>query len=346
MGHTISIIVVTLNEERHLARLKAALDALVVPAGVEMETILVDGGSTDRTVAIGREKGFTRVVALENASIPVCRNRGVAAAAGDLLAFVDGDCEPSHDWIEVALPWLEETQPTVVGWPVVPPEPMSWVQRAWHAHWTHKNLNLETHGGRPCVLHESFRLITTRNMLLNRQVFDQLHGFDELLPTGEDTDFAFRAYIEGLRVVAVPALKVVHHGEPRTLAQFFGQQVWHANRRSFRKIIAAGGVRVGANAVLFSALFAASLLLAAASPVAALVTRSARAALLLTPMMVLLCAPSIVISWRARDLSLIIPLCVLYGAYGLARLWDLVRPSPKKPNWKPSPPSTPNARMP
>ena len=52
--HVLSIMVVVLNEAQHVAGLKAALDHLHLPEGWSLETILIDGGSRDGTVAAAR----------------------------------------------------------------------------------------------------------------------------------------------------------------------------------------------------------------------------------------------------------------------------------------------------
>ena len=213
----LSIICVALNEEARIPCWKAAVDELVVPAGWSVETVLIDGGSTEGTVEAAREARVDRVEELAGASIPRCRNRGAGLATGDVLAYLDADCEPASDWLVQSVHWFAGEAPTLVGWPAAPPDPPTWVQRAWHTHWLAKNPAWIELKGRRVVLHQAFRLLTTRNLLLNRQAFQALGGFDESLVTGEDTDLAFRAHHLGLRVVADPALRVTHHGDPATL---------------------------------------------------------------------------------------------------------------------------------
>jgi GT2 family glycosyltransferase len=334
MAQTLSIIVVTLNEARHVARLKSAIDRLNCPAEVEVETLLVDGGSRDGTPRIAREAGFTKVIELPGASIPVCRNRGLADAAGEWIAFLDGDCVPAADWLSTAWSVLRQTGPAIIGWPVLPPRPGTWVQDAWHAHWTNKNRRREEFGGRSVVRHEAFRLITTRNLVMPRRVATQLNGFDENLPTGEDTDFAFRAHVRGVPVLGVPDLLVTHHGEPATLREFFRQQLWHANRRSYGRIVSARGGWLGGNAVLFSFAFLAGLLLSIAGAVLAPTTRTPAWLVLLLPLIGLVVGPALRMAWIARQARLFVPLCILYATYGLARSLDLAGFFRSKPTWK------------
>ena len=95
--HVLSVMVVSLNEAPHLANLKAALDRLQRPPGWRLETILVDGGSTDNSVDVARQAGFDECAVLPGASIPVCRNQALRMARGNALAFLDGDCVPARD---------------------------------------------------------------------------------------------------------------------------------------------------------------------------------------------------------------------------------------------------------
>ena len=82
---TISVVMPVLEEER---RIGAALAALTALAGLH-EVIVVDGGSTDRTVAIAREAG-ARIVTAPRGRGPQL-NAGAAAATGDVLLFLHAD---------------------------------------------------------------------------------------------------------------------------------------------------------------------------------------------------------------------------------------------------------------
>ncbi|HNS81862.1 MAG TPA: glycosyltransferase, partial [Kiritimatiellia bacterium] len=102
MNQVLSIIVVALNEEGPLPRLKQAIDALLCHTSVAIETILVDGGSRDGTVEAAKLVGFSKIIVLPGANIPVCRNAGLKTAAGSWIAFLDADCEPAEDWLQQA----------------------------------------------------------------------------------------------------------------------------------------------------------------------------------------------------------------------------------------------------
>lgn len=107
----------------HLANLKAALDRLQRPPGWRLETILVDGGSTDNSVDVARQAGFDECAVLPGASIPVCRNQALRMARGNALAFLDGDCVPARDWLMHAAPWLLKPTPSCSATPCARPKP-------------------------------------------------------------------------------------------------------------------------------------------------------------------------------------------------------------------------------
>jgi len=330
--HVLSVMVVALNEAKHLPGLKDALDHLRLPEGWSLETILVDGGSRDGTVEAAREAGFDECLVHPGASIPVCRNHALRAARGSAFAFLDGDCVPDRHWLEHAAPWLLKPAPVLLGYPVTPPESGNWIQHSWHAHWHHKNPAARQGDAAPVVA-EAFRLITTRNMLFNRALLGVVPAFDESLTTGEDTDFAFRAAQAGCEVVALPSLRVAHLGEPATLRQYYRQQLWHANRKAYGTILKSSRGKAGANAIYFSVAFLGSLLLAFLGVVLALLF-TPWTLFLLAPLVAVTAGPAALIADRANSPILFLRLTVLYFLYGFARSVDLVGLSPRKKSWK------------
>lgn len=92
----ISVVVCSLNGERHLGRCLAALAAQRHDA---YEVIVVDDGSTDATGSIALAAGV-RVVRHETArGLSAARNAGLALARGEIVAFTDDDCDPATGWL-------------------------------------------------------------------------------------------------------------------------------------------------------------------------------------------------------------------------------------------------------
>jgi glycosyltransferase involved in cell wall biosynthesis len=85
----ISVIIPAKNAE---ATLGATLDSVAGQAGVQVETIVVDDGSTDRTreIAAGHAAA-PRIVVGPGAGAAAARNAGFAASTGQTIVFLDGD---------------------------------------------------------------------------------------------------------------------------------------------------------------------------------------------------------------------------------------------------------------
>src|SRR5689334_11021549 len=93
-----SVIINTYNRAPYLRRLLAALARL---QGPPFEIIIVNGPSTDGTAALLDEyRGRVKVIDCPTANLSLSRNLGIAAAAGDIVAFIDDDALPIDDhWL-------------------------------------------------------------------------------------------------------------------------------------------------------------------------------------------------------------------------------------------------------
>nr|QQZ51592.1 glycosyltransferase [Phenylobacterium glaciei] len=96
----VSVVIRTLNEAKHLPALLEGIRGQVYEGG-EIETVIVDSGSTDGTLEIARSFGVNLVhIAKEDFSFGRSLNVGCQAAAGEALVFVSGHCVPASDrWI-------------------------------------------------------------------------------------------------------------------------------------------------------------------------------------------------------------------------------------------------------
>ncbi len=94
----ISVIVPVFNVEKYLSR---CISSIVNQTYKNLEIILIDDGSTDKSLKICKdwEKRDNRikVISQENKGVSSARNRGLSIAKGDYLSFIDGDDEINID---------------------------------------------------------------------------------------------------------------------------------------------------------------------------------------------------------------------------------------------------------
>jgi rSAM/selenodomain-associated transferase 2 len=84
----ISVVIPSLNEE---TRIGSVVDQLAADASAPYEIVISDGGSTDGTIAIARDRNIRIVSSAPGRGHQIAS--GVAAAAGDIFWFVHADSE-------------------------------------------------------------------------------------------------------------------------------------------------------------------------------------------------------------------------------------------------------------
>ncbi len=303
----LSIIIPCLNEERRLGPTLEALKQQSAPAEV-FEVIVVDGGSSDTTTALAHEAGV-RVVQSDR-GLGRQRNTGARNASAEWIAFIDADCTASPHWVAEALRFIAAGSADVVVGPVLVPESGVWVERAWGKHLEMRRRTAP----KTCRI---YRFLSTQNFIVHRRAFEKVGGLDENLTSAEDNVFACRLWQEGFHLAYDENLIVWHRGEPKSIRDFFMQQVWHSNRQVWRRIEAHGyGGRAFWYGILHAACVAALLLGTVAGIFAssALLPATILFGYLLIPL-----ALSVRTAWVTRSLDQMPSLAALYLIYGLAR---------------------------
>jgi glycosyltransferase involved in cell wall biosynthesis len=87
----VGVVTPTLNAERYLERTLESIWAQQ-SEGVEIEHVVVDGRSTDRTVAIA-ERYPSRVIVAKDGGMYEAVNRGLAAVDGAIVGYINADDE-------------------------------------------------------------------------------------------------------------------------------------------------------------------------------------------------------------------------------------------------------------
>lgn len=204
----VSICVTVFNEEKSIGPL---LDSLLAQSKNADEIVIVDGGSTDKTIEIINhyQKRFNGIKLLkEKCSRAEGRNLSVEIAKNEIVAMTDAGCVARHDWlknlcaplanpeIEVAAGFYEMTGGTPVS-------------RAMAVFL----------GTGPSDFDITF-LPSTRSIAFRKEVWEKVGGFpQENGNSAEDTYFNYRLLKHAVKMARVKNA-VVEWGMPETIGQF------------------------------------------------------------------------------------------------------------------------------
>ncbi len=206
----VTFVIPALNVEDTIVQCLEAIFAQ--KTDMPFEVILLDNGSTDRTVEIA--KGFdVWVFKRPGLSVAALRNLGAKLSKGDIIAYVDADCIISDDWLETATRHFNSPEVGAVGSPTLLPDNATWVQKAWYCQ--RKSIDEPVY----------VEWLPTENLLVRKDVFCKVGGFNEELITCEDVDFCYRIN-EHCKILCDPAIRSIHLGEARSLKHFFKKEFW------------------------------------------------------------------------------------------------------------------------
>src|SRR5881275_1900251 len=209
----ISVVVCTYNGASTIRDTLEALRDLDYPA---FEVIVVNDGSTDETGQIASTYPY-RVIDEENQGLSRARNTGIAAATGEIVAFIDDDAYPDPHWLRfLALSFMEGNY-AAVGGPNLAPSNDGWRADA-----------IANAPGGPNAVLISDRIaehIPGCNMAFRKEALEAVGGFDPRFRTaGDDVDLCWRLRDRG-DVIGYSAAAVVWHHRRRSLRAYWKQQV-------------------------------------------------------------------------------------------------------------------------
>jgi glycosyltransferase involved in cell wall biosynthesis len=216
-GPKISVIIPTYNRAAFLA---AAVDSVRQQGCSPVEIIIVDDGSSDDTARLVRSLGANlRYVYQTNQGPAAARNRGLALAEGDFLAFLDTDDAWPGGRLHSMLRHLEQDDALqlVLG---------------------HIEMQQQRTSG------EDFRLVAAGERVLlwclgaalfRRSAFDRVGPFDANLRFSEDLDWYLKAMEFGLPMQVVPEIALHYrlHEDNMTRDRLaVRSSIFHALKRS------------------------------------------------------------------------------------------------------------------
>jgi GT2 family glycosyltransferase len=246
----VSIIIPTRDKVDYLKR---TIDSLLrhtdYPA---FEIILVDNDSSQPETLKYYEKLRldSRVTILdyrEKFNFSRANNIGARHAAGEILLFLNNDMEILHaDWLEEMVRWAERPEIGVVGAKLLYPD--NTIQHAgvivgMEGHASHVFYGArEKEGGvfGSVDWYRNFTAITGACMMLRREVFESIGGFDEkYILAFSDIELCIRAIDHGYRVMYTPYARL-HHYEGRSRGDHIPSNDIRVGIEDFKPLVERG----------------------------------------------------------------------------------------------------------
>ena len=177
----VSVIIPALNEEKNIEATLCSIKGQDYKG--EVELIVADGKSTDKTVAIAKKYG-AKVVVEPTRTIAAGRQAGAKIAKGDIFLYTDADTLVDPQWIRRMVDAFSDPK-VGVAYGVIQPRDASWIE-------------FHLIGGSSTLAAWSLNLVgldyvSGNNMAIRSSVFKKIGGFNISLKTGEDTDIVQRA---------------------------------------------------------------------------------------------------------------------------------------------------------
>jgi glycosyltransferase involved in cell wall biosynthesis len=208
----VSVVIPAFDAERFLGE---SIESVLAQTYAPLETIVVDDGSSDETAAVARSYEGVTVVAQDNAGPSAARNRGFAASRGALIAFHDSDDLMTPDKLEVQAGVLID-EPEVGC--VLAEQELLVEPGAELPFWVEGSKVQTIMPPRPPEL-EDEPLVHPMTMVVRREVFERIGGFDESMRAAEDFDWMLRASEEGIEIARLSAVLLRRRVHPDSLTQ-------------------------------------------------------------------------------------------------------------------------------
>ncbi|PWB50262.1 MAG: family 2 glycosyl transferase [Anaerolineales bacterium] len=202
---TVSIVIRACNEEQHIGKL---LDGIAHQSIQDVETILVDSGSTDHTLEIAAAYPVQVVhIQPDEFTFGYSLNRGISESHGEYIVIASAHIYPVYpDWLECLLKPFTDPQVALTYGKQRGNACNKFSEQQIFHHWYPEH-------SQP---HQPYPFCNNANAAIRRSVW-QSHHYDETLPGLEDLAWAHQIMAQGHAISYTAEAEVVHiHDETPT----------------------------------------------------------------------------------------------------------------------------------
>jgi len=210
----VTVVVPAYNSATTIGPCLESLLAQDYPSG-RYEIIVVDNNSSDNTSAVVREYPVRLAFERKFQTPGAARNRGIALAEAEIIAFIDSDCTAEKAWLQNLVRPFRDPAVGVAGGRIASQEPDSSLVEAFLAQ-VKVTSEERFHPSEP-------KGFPTGNVAYRQSALDQVGIFDAAMPGGEDVDLAWRVQAYGGYLGVYVPDAVAYHKHRSTLAGLFHQ---------------------------------------------------------------------------------------------------------------------------
>lgn len=229
MSDSVSVVIPTYNRRPVVAR---AIESVLAQTHGGFELIVVDDGSDDGTAeSLKRYGAAVSVLCQPHRGVAAARNFGVACSRGRYLAFLDSDDLWLPRKLELQLAFMQ-AHPDVR---ICQTEEL-WIRRGVRANPRKRHRKPSGDIFRPSL---ELCLVSPSSVMITRELFDRVGGFDETFEACEDYDLWLRVALD-TEVPLIPEPLVVKIGGHEDQ---LSRTVWGPDRfrvRALRKLLQNG----------------------------------------------------------------------------------------------------------
>lgn len=209
MRPLVSVIIPTYNRWPMIVE---AVGSTLAQSFKNFELIVVDDGSTDGTAEkLQRCGAHVRVISRPRGGVATARNQGVRVARGQYVAFLDSDDLWLPKKLEIQTAFMVKHSEIEI----------CQTEEIWIRHGVRVNPKKKHRKPSGDIFRRSLDLclVSPSSVMMTRDLFDRVGGFDERFPVCEDYDLWLRIALKHEVALIPTALVVKRGGHPDQLSR-------------------------------------------------------------------------------------------------------------------------------